>query len=59
LVYISLKKEGENMITQVKKRDGSIVLFNKNKIADAIFKAAKSVGGRDREKSVLRPCANC
>lgn len=41
------------MINQVKKRDGSIVLFNKHKIADAIFKAAKSVGGRDREKAVL------
>lgn len=39
------------MITQIRKRDGSVVLFNKNKIADAIFKAAKSVGGNDREKA--------
>ncbi|MEK6816447.1 MAG: anaerobic ribonucleoside-triphosphate reductase, partial [Nanoarchaeota archaeon] len=39
------------MITQIRKRDGGIVLFNKNKIADAIFKAAKSVGGNDKEKA--------
>lgn len=41
------------MINQVKKRDGSVVLFNKAKIADAIFRAAKAVGGRDREKADL------
>jgi len=33
---------------QVKKRDGRIVPFHKKKIADAIFKAAQAVGGRDR-----------
>lgn len=32
----------------IKKRDGRIVPFEKTKIADAIFKAAKSVGGQDR-----------
>ena len=41
------------MITQIKKRDGSIALFNKAKISDAIFKAAKSVGGKDRERADL------
>lgn len=39
------------MITQIKKRDGSIAFFNKAKISDAIFKAAKSVGGKDRERA--------
>jgi len=37
-----------NRIERVKKRDGTIVPFNKQKIADAIFKAAQSVGGQDR-----------
>ncbi len=32
----------------IKKRDGRIVPFEKKKIADAIFKAAQSVGGQDR-----------
>jgi len=39
---------GEKRVNQVRKRDGSIVLFNKDKITEAIFKAAKSVGGEDR-----------
>ncbi len=39
------------MINQITKRDGSLVLFNRNKISDAIFRAAKSVGGKDRERA--------
>ncbi|MEA3379124.1 MAG: ribonucleoside triphosphate reductase [Nanoarchaeota archaeon] len=39
------------MIYQINKRKGELVLFNKYKIADAIFKAAKSVGGTDWERS--------
>ncbi|MFC2149805.1 ATP cone domain-containing protein [Candidatus Auribacterota bacterium] len=35
-------------VTFVKKRDGSVVPFEKNKIADAIFKAIASLGGHDR-----------
>src|SRR3989344_4448349 len=35
------------MSMQVKKRDGSIVAFDEQKIAEAIFKAARSVGGAD------------
>ncbi len=35
------------MIAQVKKRDGSVVRFEKNKITNAIFKAARAVGGTD------------
>ncbi|MBT6046506.1 MAG: anaerobic ribonucleoside triphosphate reductase, partial [Candidatus Scalindua sp.] len=32
----------------IQKRDGRMVSFDENKIADAIFKAAKAVGGVDR-----------
>jgi len=39
------------MVTKIRKRDGSVVLFNQDKIAEAIWKAVKSVGGRDREKA--------
>lgn len=35
------------MITKVMKRDGSIVDFDRKKIENAIFKAAKAVGGSD------------
>ncbi|MCX8082999.1 MAG: ATP cone domain-containing protein [bacterium] len=38
----------ESRIEYVRKRDGRLVPFNKQKIADAIFKAAQSVGGQDR-----------
>jgi ribonucleoside-triphosphate reductase len=34
-------------ITEIQKRDGRHVSFNEEKIADAIFKAAESVGGSD------------
>ncbi|MDI6798701.1 MAG: vitamin B12-dependent ribonucleotide reductase [Candidatus Aenigmarchaeota archaeon] len=37
------------MISQIKKRDGRVVDFDKEKITNAIFKAAQSVGGKDRE----------
>ena len=35
------------MITKIRKRDGRTTAFNVQKIADAIFKAASSVGGKD------------
>jgi len=38
-------------ISKVKKRDGRIVDFDKSKIANAIWKAAESVGGKDRKRS--------
>lgn len=38
-------------IKKIRKRDGSVVLFNQEKISDAIWKAVKAVGGQDREKS--------
>ncbi len=42
----------EFKIKKIRKRDGRIVDFNPDKIAEAIWKAAKSVGGRDRALSV-------
>ncbi|MFH0738145.1 MAG: adenosylcobalamin-dependent ribonucleoside-diphosphate reductase [Candidatus Micrarchaeota archaeon] len=38
-------------ISKIRKRDGSIVGFDKEKITNAIFKAAESVGGSDRKES--------
>jgi ribonucleoside-diphosphate reductase alpha chain len=38
-------------ITQVRKRDGSIVDFNRDKVVEAVFKAAQSVGGSDHEEA--------
>ncbi len=38
------------MITKIRKRDGSIVAFNRDKITEAIWKAIKAVGGSDRKK---------
>jgi ribonucleoside-diphosphate reductase alpha chain len=39
------------MVKRIRKRDGSIVDFDKEKIVNAIFKAAQSVGGSDRKES--------
>jgi len=36
------------MITKIRKRDGSVVPFSKEKIIEAIWKAAKAVGGNDQ-----------
>ncbi|HDH91587.1 MAG TPA: hypothetical protein ENF38_01410, partial [Candidatus Aenigmarchaeota archaeon] len=38
-------------IEKIKKRDGRIVDFDPERIANAIWKAAKAVGGKDREKA--------
>jgi len=44
------------MVTKIRKRDGSVVLFQESKIADAIWRAARAVGGRDQErpKSIVK-----
>jgi len=42
------EKMGKTVIKFVKKRDGRIVPFDKEKIAEAIFKAAQSVGGENK-----------
>jgi len=39
------------LVEKVRKRDGSIVAFDKKKVEEAIFKAAQSVGGTDRAKA--------
>src|SRR3989338_11200308 len=38
-------------ISEIKKRDGSVVSFEESKIANAIYKAASSVGGKDLEEA--------
>ncbi len=38
-------------VKQIRKRDGRIVDFNREKITDAIFKAVVAVGGHDRKKA--------
>lgn len=39
-------------VTHVRKRDGRVVPFDQEKITNAIFKAAQSVGGDDRDRAV-------
>ncbi|NPV91472.1 MAG: anaerobic ribonucleoside-triphosphate reductase [Firmicutes bacterium] len=41
------------MFQTIRKRDGREVEFNPNKITEAIFKAAKAVGGEDRETAMF------
>ncbi|MBU2063846.1 MAG: anaerobic ribonucleoside-triphosphate reductase [Candidatus Omnitrophica bacterium] len=43
----NLATEGK-ILSSVRKRDGRVVAFDKEKITNAIFKAAKAVGGEDR-----------
>lgn len=38
-------------IKQIRKRDGRVVVFDSEKIANAIWKAAQAVGGKDRKKA--------
>jgi len=40
-------------ITHVVKRTGALVPFNKDRITNAIYRAAVAVGGRDRERSEI------
>jgi len=39
------------MVKKIRKRDGRVVLFDQNKITEAIWKAVKSVGGTDKERA--------
>ena len=39
------------MIEKIRKRDGRVVKFDKTRIANAIFKAARAVGGRDYKRA--------
>lgn len=42
-------EESTSQLHYIRKRDGRIVSFDPEKITEAIFKAAKAVGGSDRE----------
>ena len=48
-IGISAEIPEEVIFHSVKKRDGTIVPFDKSKIAQAIYLAAKAVGGEDRK----------
>ena len=39
------------MITKIRKRDGSVVVFDQNKITEAIWKAVRAVGGENKERA--------
>ncbi len=46
---ILAKAKTASAIKRIRKRDGRLVDFDQNKIAEAIWKAAKEVGGKDRQ----------
>lgn len=57
---LTIKQEPKILFQYVEKRDGKIEEFRKEKITQAIFKAARSVGGEDialAEKLADRVCA--
>ena len=39
------------MVNKIRKRDGSVVLFQKDKIEGAIWKSVRAVGGKDKDKA--------
>lgn len=43
----------EKQIEYIRKRDGRIVPFNQEKITEAIFNAAKAVGGHDKKQAEI------
>jgi transcriptional regulator NrdR family protein len=43
----------QNKISRIIKRDGRLVAFNQLKITNAIYRAAASLGGRDRDRSAF------
>lgn len=46
-----MKKKKDNVSFKVRKRDGRLVEFDQERITSSIFKAAESVGGKDRERA--------
>jgi ribonucleoside-diphosphate reductase alpha chain len=48
-VPILAKAKSASIIKRIRKRDGRLVDFDQDKIAEAIWKAAKEVGGKDRQ----------
>lgn len=52
MTLLFFEMSGDSMaISKIRKRDGSVVDFDKEKIINAIFKAAQSVGGSDRKEA--------
>jgi len=53
MILMILKRSSKicKMVTKIRKRDGSVVLFSQEKITEAIWKSVKAVGGHDKEKS--------
>ncbi len=47
-VEVETAYDAEKTFKEIRKRDGRVVPFDPEKITDAIFKAAKAVGGSDR-----------
>ena len=41
------------MVNKIRKRDGSVVFFQKDKIETAIWKAVRAVGGKDKERAKI------
>jgi ribonucleoside-triphosphate reductase len=44
-----MTRNSDKVFRSIRKRDGRIVEFNREKIVSAVFKAAKAVGGEDRQ----------
>ncbi len=51
--YLNMKKDRKKkkMINKIRKRDGSVVPFQQEKIAEAIWNAVKAVGGTDKKRT--------
>ncbi len=47
----NFNEKEKQMLTKIQKRDGRTVPFNVEKIADAIYKAARAVGGNDYQEA--------
>jgi hypothetical protein len=50
------RRSMSSSIKQIVKRDGTVVPYERDRIATAIFKAAAAVGGSDRSKRIALPC---
>ena len=48
---MAAQKRKTSKMFKVKKRDGRIVPFKKERLSTGIFKAAESVGGEDRKRA--------
>ncbi len=56
IVFCEIRSVWYKLITQIIKRDGRKVPFNVEKMANAIFRAAQSVGGSDYDESMEIAC---